>query len=236
MSDIEARVKKIIAEQLGVEESQVTNEKSFVADLGAAYREWGFCGIRGHGIPQAQIDRAYDVYSGGNVEVAEQQSFVAGRILGDDYGIQLATVTTAQNEDSARFNFELIRLGPIDVAMDVEVQVGAPLTGSGDVASRDDFINLNGFTLSSDGVLTKTVHFNAGEGTARFELETAHDFRNENDERFTVMASVDAVHGASVTPTADEVASIDCWIYDESSDMLVASTDPALHTVVDHSL
>ena len=35
MSDIEARVKKIIAEQLGVEEGQVTNEKSFVADLGA---------------------------------------------------------------------------------------------------------------------------------------------------------------------------------------------------------
>ena len=35
MSDIETRVKKIIAEQLGVEESQVTAEKSFVADLGA---------------------------------------------------------------------------------------------------------------------------------------------------------------------------------------------------------
>ncbi len=35
MSDIEARVKKIIAEQLGVEEAQVTNEKSFVTDLGA---------------------------------------------------------------------------------------------------------------------------------------------------------------------------------------------------------
>ena len=35
MSDIEGRVKKIIAEQLGVEESQVTNEKAFVADLGA---------------------------------------------------------------------------------------------------------------------------------------------------------------------------------------------------------
>ena len=35
MSDIEARVKKIIAEQLGVEESQVTNAKSFGADLGA---------------------------------------------------------------------------------------------------------------------------------------------------------------------------------------------------------
>jgi len=35
MSTIESRVKKIIAEQLGVEESQVTNEKAFIADLGA---------------------------------------------------------------------------------------------------------------------------------------------------------------------------------------------------------
>src|SRR5205814_4496824 len=35
MSDIESRVKKIIAEQLGVPESDVTNEKAFVADLGA---------------------------------------------------------------------------------------------------------------------------------------------------------------------------------------------------------
>ena len=35
MSDIEARVKKIIAEQLGVPESDVPNEKAFVADLGA---------------------------------------------------------------------------------------------------------------------------------------------------------------------------------------------------------
>ena len=35
MSDIEARVKKIIAEQLGHDEANVTPEKSFVADLGA---------------------------------------------------------------------------------------------------------------------------------------------------------------------------------------------------------
>ena len=35
MSDIEARVKKIVAEQLGVPEADVTNEKAFVADLGA---------------------------------------------------------------------------------------------------------------------------------------------------------------------------------------------------------
>jgi len=35
---------------------------AFVAELGAAYREWGFAGIRGHGIPQSLIDRAYDVF------------------------------------------------------------------------------------------------------------------------------------------------------------------------------
>ena len=33
-----------------------TDRETFVAELGAAYREWGFAGISGHGIPQAQID------------------------------------------------------------------------------------------------------------------------------------------------------------------------------------
>ena len=35
MSSIEERVKKIVAEQLGVNESEVYNEASFVEDLGA---------------------------------------------------------------------------------------------------------------------------------------------------------------------------------------------------------
>lgn len=35
MSDIEQRVKKIVAEQLGVNEAEVKNESSFVNDLGA---------------------------------------------------------------------------------------------------------------------------------------------------------------------------------------------------------
>ena len=34
----------------------------FVDELGAAYREWGFAGIRNHGIPQAQIDEAYETF------------------------------------------------------------------------------------------------------------------------------------------------------------------------------
>jgi acyl carrier protein len=34
-NNIEERVKKIVAEQLGVDEAQVTNESSFIDDLGA---------------------------------------------------------------------------------------------------------------------------------------------------------------------------------------------------------
>ncbi len=34
----------------------------FVAELGAAYREWGFAGIRGHGIPSSLIDAAYEAF------------------------------------------------------------------------------------------------------------------------------------------------------------------------------
>ena len=35
MSDVESRIKKIIVEQLGVKEEQVTPDASFVGDLGA---------------------------------------------------------------------------------------------------------------------------------------------------------------------------------------------------------
>ncbi|GAA0399139.1 UNVERIFIED_CONTAM: hypothetical protein GTU68_045935 [Idotea baltica] len=35
MSDVEARVKGVVVEQLGVDESEVTNAASFVDDLGA---------------------------------------------------------------------------------------------------------------------------------------------------------------------------------------------------------
>ena len=35
---------------------------AFVAELGAAYREWGFAGIRGHGISAEQIDASYALF------------------------------------------------------------------------------------------------------------------------------------------------------------------------------
>src|SRR5450432_537464 len=42
---------------VGASESE---RASFVAELGAAYREWGFAGISGHGIPSALIEGTYD--------------------------------------------------------------------------------------------------------------------------------------------------------------------------------
>ena len=38
------------------------DRQAFVDELGAAYREWGFAGIRNHGIPQALIDGAYEAF------------------------------------------------------------------------------------------------------------------------------------------------------------------------------
>jgi isopenicillin N synthase-like dioxygenase len=42
--------------------SSAADRDAFVAELGAAYREWGFAGIRGHGIDQSLIGGAYDVF------------------------------------------------------------------------------------------------------------------------------------------------------------------------------
>ncbi|MBB3805958.1 isopenicillin N synthase-like dioxygenase [Xanthomonas arboricola] len=39
-----------------------SDRDAFVAELGAAYRQWGFAGIRNHGIAQADIDAAYEVF------------------------------------------------------------------------------------------------------------------------------------------------------------------------------
>ena len=44
------------------EPSSGSDRDAFVAELGAAYREWGFAGIRGHGIAQPLVDGAYDAF------------------------------------------------------------------------------------------------------------------------------------------------------------------------------
>ena len=45
------------------EPSGAGDRDAFVDELGSAYREWGFAGIRNHGIAQSLIDDAYDVFA-----------------------------------------------------------------------------------------------------------------------------------------------------------------------------
>ena len=56
------------------------DRQAFVDELGAAYREWGFAGIRNHGIPQAQIDEAYATFKAffALPEAVKKQYHVAG--------------------------------------------------------------------------------------------------------------------------------------------------------------
>ena len=42
--------------------SSPDDRDAFVAELGAAYREWGFAGIRNHGIAQSLIDGSYEAF------------------------------------------------------------------------------------------------------------------------------------------------------------------------------
>ena len=57
-----------------------SDRDAFVAELGAAYRQWGFAGIRNHGIAQADIDAAYGVFKAffALPEEVKKQYHVAG--------------------------------------------------------------------------------------------------------------------------------------------------------------
>jgi isopenicillin N synthase-like dioxygenase len=39
-----------------------SDRAKFVVELGVAYRQWGFCGIRGHGIPERLIEDSYRAF------------------------------------------------------------------------------------------------------------------------------------------------------------------------------
>ncbi|MEG3191674.1 isopenicillin N synthase family dioxygenase [Lysobacter sp. D1-1-M9] len=46
-----------------IDPASPSDRAAFVAELGQAYREWGFAGIRGHGIASAQIAASYEVFA-----------------------------------------------------------------------------------------------------------------------------------------------------------------------------
>jgi hypothetical protein len=101
------------------------------------------------------------------------------------------------------------------------------------VASADDFLNLDSLGLTLvDGVLTGSLHFEAGQGTQRFTLEADHDFREEADERFAVMVGVTHVDDVQLTTNFAQVDVIDCMLLNDFGDVLMPSTAPEFDPVV----
>jgi hypothetical protein len=175
------------------------------------------------------LDSAYSATTGG-VEIAQQGATAGGTILGDDYGLSIVSPSTTQTEDAARFVFDILRDGPVDQSMDVDISVGVPGLQGVDGASANDFINpATGLPYAVNDQITATLHYAAGQTSARFTLEASHDLTAENDEVFTVMAQVARIGGYDVTATASETVYIDGWITND--DGAIANgyqADPAL--------
>jgi hypothetical protein len=172
-----------------------------------------------------RLEDAYDPASDGGVEIAEKGNTAAATIRGDDYGIKLTSPALVQLEDRARFEFEILRDGPLDQSMDVRVRFGVPYESSSNSSANanngvgaSDFMPTPGFALvehkddpdtldvdESGTYLEGIVSFASGQTSARFSLEAEHDPFPEADERFVVDATVIAVGNEAVTtPTWQE--------------------------------
>jgi hypothetical protein len=192
-----------------------------------------------------RLNDAYDPATGGGVEIAEKGNTAAATIQGDDYGIQLANPSINQSEDRARFEFEILRDGPLDQTMDVRVRIGASPDSSAGV-SVNDFLPQQGFQLveveddpDTDGIdesgtyLETIVSLAANETSARFSLEADHDPFPESDERFVVDAVVASVGGAAVlSPTWQERDQITATIVNDDSGLVpIVNPDPVLDPI-----
>jgi hypothetical protein len=176
---------------------------------------------------------AYDVNSNGNVEVAEQGSSAVGSISGDDYGLFLVTPSAQQDEDVARFVFDVMRDGPTNESMDVQVRIGVPFNlGGNDGASVSDFVMPEGFYEDGEGYIVGDLHFNAEETVQRFTLEAVHDRTEENDERFTVEATVMLVNDEQ--PNVNAVTTYDGVLLTDDSAVYVSNPEPLLPEIPDH--
>lgn len=149
--------------------------------------------------------------SGGGVEVAQSGSTVAGQVLDDDFGIRIVSSNLSQAEDSARFVFDVLRTGPTDEAMTVEWKLGNPTLNTGEwgVSANDflDPVTQQPYT-TTNGSITGTLTFAAGESTARFTLEASHDTVAETDERFAVQVAVTEVAGVTLTPQPHQIDTV----------------------------
>ncbi len=192
-----------------------------------------------------RLDDAYDPTTGGGVEVAEKGNTAAATILGDDFGIQLTNPSINQTEDRARFEYEILRDGPLDQTMAVRLRVGVPADG-GDGVSANDFLPHQGLVVvdvkddpettdidESGTYLEAVVSLAANQTSARFSIEAEHDPFPEADERFVVDVTVIAISGEAVaSPTWQERDQITATIVnDDQGSVQTVNPDPVLDPI-----
>jgi len=176
------------------------------------------------------LDAARINGAGGGVEIAQSGATVAGRVLDDDFGIDLVSAGGTQSEDGARFVFDVLRTGPTDEAMTVQWTLGTPTLSQGQWgASANDFIDPatgQPYATNASTPLTGSLSFAAGEATARFTLEAGHDALPEGDERFALSVAVTSLDGHALTAQAHQMDSVVGVIVND--DVLPQHFDPAV--------
>jgi hypothetical protein len=164
------------------------------------------------------------------VEIAQSGATVAGRVLDDDFGIELVSAGSSQSEDGARFVFDVLRTGPTDEAMTVQWTLGNPTLAQGQWGtSANDFIDPatgQPYATSASTPPTGSLSFTAGESTARFTLEAGHDATPEGEERFAVQVAVTGLDGQALVAQAHQIDSVVGVILND--DALPPHFDPAV--------
>jgi hypothetical protein len=184
------------------------------------------------------LDAARINGAGGGVEIAQSGATVAGRVLDDDFGIELVSAGSSQSEDGARFVFDVLRTGPTEEAMTVQWTLGNPVLAQGESGvSANDFIDPatgQPTTTTASTPITGTLSFAAGESTARFTLEAGHDALPEGDERFVVQVAVTSVDGHALTAQPHQVDTVTGTIVND--DAVPPHFDPAVDQQVHQPL
>ena len=154
------------------------------------------------------IDSA-GVGSVGNGGVLTDDNSAVAMITNDDYSIQIIGVNLEQDENGARFVFDVLRSGDLYGTMDATWNLAIPSdfnSSSEYGASANDFVEVNG-----------AVRFESGESIARFVIETSAETLSEGDERFSVEVEVSQIDDQLVIANAAQYASIDALILNDDA-------------------
>ena len=154
------------------------------------------------------LDGANQTGSTGGAQVDVGHNAASATVLTDDVGLEMICPSLSQYENGGRFVFDVLRTGAIGEALDATYRVGST---NGDGVSANDFIDpatgqpfVTGNSTTDNVVdgrfIVGTVHFDAGQTSARFTLAVASDSTPENNENFAVALHTDNsyYHGGDV--------------------------------------